>query len=403
MKRLKIKFEDAVLRERYRLLSEQIPLLYSIVLLSLVPLAISFYEKAPFAYVVLAPIVVSAFVISRAIYWLKAQKKVDSQPIAIMRRDMRRTTIIGPLMAFALTVLGIVIVEPLHPYDQAVGIVTIWISVIASAFCLFALPAAAYSVIAASAVPILAAFFYTGKPMLMLAATLISTVACMMIFMLRKNYGTFSEIICSRAQISEARRLAEMAHQEAARLANSDFLTGLSNRRHFMMNLSRRLESERSAVPFAIAMIDLNGFKPVNDTYGHAMGDEVLKQVGARLGRLMEARGQAARFGGDEFGLLIEGVTTEREAMVFCHEVRDCFNTPFELPVGMITIGAGCGVALHSHSPNNATRLMECADIALYRCKGPNRQLGAVYQQEEPPPDPPSPHGLNNTTINRAA
>ena len=108
----------------------------------------------------------------------------------------------------------------------------------------------------------------------------------------------------------------------------TDHLTGLPNRRCFQSLLADRIRTAtETGEPFALGLIDLDDFKPINDIYGHPAGDEVLRQVADRLAKAMDGRGSAARMGGDEFAILCNGIGARDEAIALGDEIQAIFAT----------------------------------------------------------------------------
>lgn len=149
------------------------------------------------------------------------------------------------------------------------------------------------------------------------------------------------------------------------RRANHDQLTGLSNRSWFATAVEHD-RSERSALSSALFLIDLDGFKAVNDTWGHGAGDTVLAEVGTRLEQLLRDRAIPARFGGDEFAMWVSDCT-ETEAILLAERIVSVVSEPVPGELGL-TVGASVGwVVVTDDSPLNA--LLSRADIALYAVK----------------------------------
>jgi len=157
------------------------------------------------------------------------------------------------------------------------------------------------------------------------------------------------------------------AEQHATMLALQDPLTGLPNRRRFVEALAAvaRQRDGRDAV----IILDLDGFKPVNDVYGHASGDEALRTVAQRLKSLGDPRILAARLGGDEFALIVRNIIALSEAERIAERVIAAIEIP--IPVGGVEhhVEASLGVAEVDRSSDVAEEYMRRADIALYRAK----------------------------------
>ncbi|GJE42782.1 EAL domain-containing protein [Methylobacterium soli] len=168
---------------------------------------------------------------------------------------------------------------------------------------------------------------------------------------------------------------------ENLRLANSDLLTNLPNRRSFFTHLDSALaESEGRALH--VALIDLDGFKPVNDTYGHPAGDAVLCEIGRRLGSLAGPHCLVSRLGGDEFGIVLTGLDAEDGVAEFGRAVCAAVARPIVLAHGVVQVGCCVGLAGLGESGRNWARLIEHADYALYHAKAQFRGSAVVFSRE---------------------
>jgi len=168
--------------------------------------------------------------------------------------------------------------------------------------------------------------------------------------------------------VTEIRRLQD----DLATLALRDPLTGLANRRLFDILLSSALARvQRSATPLVVTYVDLDDFKAVNDTYGHAAGDAVLVETARRLRATVRGADIVARLGGDEFVVAQEGDLSSRETTT--GRIAESLQPPYELPDGTwVTCSASLGVADSSAHPVG-TSLLAAADAAMYEAKRARR------------------------------
>ncbi|MFH2134619.1 MAG: diguanylate cyclase [Pseudomonadota bacterium] len=153
-------------------------------------------------------------------------------------------------------------------------------------------------------------------------------------------------------------------------LASHDSLTGLPNRRMFLDRLEHALErAKRQNEQLLLLFIDLDNFKTINDTHGHAAGDEVLKAVAKRLRALLRASDTAARLGGDEFIILFEGEWTEDLIAQMVHKVRTSLAMPIPYRDIELLSGGSIGVSRFPQDGSTASTLIAAADQAMYNCK----------------------------------
>jgi diguanylate cyclase (GGDEF)-like protein len=157
---------------------------------------------------------------------------------------------------------------------------------------------------------------------------------------------------------------------ELQRLAHYDGLTGLPNRTLFYETLTRMLDDATvNGGTVAVMCIDLDLFKNVNDTYGHACGDELLRQFSNRLVASVRYRDTAGRLGGDEFSLTVQLTAGQEGAMAVADAIREALCTPFDLNGILVSVTASIGIAVHPFDATNPDVLVKFADAAMYRAK----------------------------------
>lgn len=178
-----------------------------------------------------------------------------------------------------------------------------------------------------------------------------------------------------------ARRAAE---DELARRAMHDGLTGLPNRDLLLDRLGVALaRAERGRPGLAVMFLDLDGFKRVNDEFGHYAGDAVLIEVAARFGGSLRPSDTLARHGGDEFVVLCEDVRTLQDAVGTADRLARCLDEPMALPDGTIVhVGVSIGVTLADDLVRNGEQLIRDADTAMYRAKQGGRGGVAISDAE---------------------
>lgn len=152
--------------------------------------------------------------------------------------------------------------------------------------------------------------------------------------------------------------------------AGFDSLTGLADRGRLMDRLTRLVqEIQSSGQRFAVLFLDLDGFKEVNDSHGHLVGDEVLQEVGRRLTNCVRAADVVARFGGDEFVVLLERAASHVEIAPVLRRLEAAFERPIAIPQGSVKLGVSVGVALAGVDGATAEELVSAADRAMYAAK----------------------------------
>ncbi|BDT57708.1 hypothetical protein MasN3_12020 [Massilia varians] len=185
-----------------------------------------------------------------------------------------------------------------------------------------------------------------------------------------------------RSLSAAARRNNELAKRLAME-ASHDVLTGLPNRRYFE-RWARRLmaRSQRSGKPFTLLAIDLDRFKDVNDTHGHAAGDEVLKEVARRFQSALRSGEFLARVGGDEFLVLIDGEFSRNEVTSLGRRLIDCLYPSLRAGLADNAVGASIGAAAFPLNGADLESVMQAADDALYASKHGGRGMLSFARAE---------------------
>lgn len=155
------------------------------------------------------------------------------------------------------------------------------------------------------------------------------------------------------------------AKQRLEHLAHCDTLTSLPNRNA----LQQRLAAEISMGSCALMLLDLDGFKYVNDTLGHSVGDKLLTAVASRLTEVIGGSGFVARLGGDEFAILVSSCADPLMLDTLANEIFQSFQHPFEASDQSIYVGTSIGIALSPNDASDVEQLLSCADLALYSAK----------------------------------
>lgn len=183
--------------------------------------------------------------------------------------------------------------------------------------------------------------------------------------------------VISLSDITE-RHLSEQEHR---RLALHDPLTELPNRRLFRDRLDQAIAvADRNKTRCAVLYMDLNDFKAVNDTYGHALGDLVLAEVARRLKRCMRRSDTLARIGGDEFVAVIPDVDGNGQVATVSSKIQSAMSQPFEFDGTAVQLGVSIGVAVYPDHGEDAKTVLVRADAAMYQGKGDKNRLFVLYE-----------------------
>jgi diguanylate cyclase (GGDEF)-like protein len=182
--------------------------------------------------------------------------------------------------------------------------------------------------------------------------------------------GTFQDIT-ERRQAQE--KITQMAYHDA--------LTGLPNRVLFSDRLGIALaQARRNQKNVAVTMLDLDNFKDINDTLGHDVGDLILKAAAERLSAALRKSDTVARFGGDEFVLILPDLNGIEAAIQVAQKIVDSFNKPFLIDTHQLIVTTSIGIAVYARDGTDEGTLVKNADIAMYQAKQMGRARYQIYQ-----------------------
>jgi diguanylate cyclase (GGDEF)-like protein/PAS domain S-box-containing protein len=168
--------------------------------------------------------------------------------------------------------------------------------------------------------------------------------------------------------------------QQLSHMARHDQMTGLANRALLSEHLKKALvRAERTHKKVGVIYCDLNDFKPINDKYGHAAGDIILKTFARHLGEVIRESDTAARMGGDEFTIMADGLADRAECYKIIDRLLESLQVPVELDDLKHVITSSIGVAFYPDDAQDADRLITCADAAMYKAKKDKSMKYAVY------------------------
>ncbi len=199
--------------------------------------------------------------------------------------------------------------------------------------------------------------------------------------------GASRGMILRLQDVTEREREGRKLRSEVSRfdqLAHEDPLTGLANRRLFERRLGEATrEARERGTTVAVLFIDLDGFKAINDTDGHEVGDQVLKAIGERLTKQVRRSDTVARFGGDEFAVMIVGCPDLELLLRIGRKLLVAISAPLPADITRFGVGASVGAALYPAHAATDSELLRVADAAMYRVKHSGK--GAIRLADEPP------------------
>lgn len=347
-----------LLLAQYKAFSKQIPLMYCILLANTWSLSYDFIGTAPDWLSVYAPVLLSVICIIRLVNWLRVRDRMPTADDAC--KALNRTNRLASIIAIIFASWSIALFPYGSEYGQAHVAFYMAITVIGVIFCLMHLRPAAFTVALIVNTIFIGFFGLSNVPTFVATAINVFAVSVAMLVILMVYYRDFTEMVAARV--------------ENFRLANVDVLTNLPNRRHFFTQLkSDFVKAKADSVRLTVGLLDLDGFKPINDLYGHAAGDELLNLVGKRLKDVCEDKAYVARLGGDEFAFILAS-TCNDAALELGEEVCAAIREPYELEGMIIEVSATIGFAAYPDLQlSSETDLFERADYALYQGKRSGR------------------------------
>jgi diguanylate cyclase (GGDEF)-like protein len=354
--------------------SRQVPLLYFILSVNSIALASTHFGVAPISLTVVFPGILVGACALRCLIWLRRYgRTVEPEQAA---RTLRATVMLGGVLGVAFLAWAL----SLFPYGDASRhghiLFFVGITVVSCIFCLMHVRPAALTLTGTVIAPFVVFLLASGEMVQIAIGMNLLLVTVAMIYIL---------IICSRqfaAMVNgevETRRLGN----ENFRLANVDSLTDLPNRRQFFHRLSLLAkQASTEGRRFAVGVLDLDGFKAVNDLYGHGVGDRVLQEAGQRLLAFADGSQFMARLGGDEFGIIVDADLDAEAVIAVGEKVCSAFDAPFSVAGIVAKIGGSVGFALAPDAGMTAELLYERADYALYHAKAKYRGQPVIFSRE---------------------
>ncbi|XAZ24008.1 EAL domain-containing protein [Sinorhizobium sp. B11] len=358
---------------QFKALSSQIPILYVLLVINALAVAITHIRSAPLWLSLYIPVGLSIVCVFRLCWW-EISGKENVTPERALR--LMKITLAG---AVILTIGFGGWAIALYRYGDASqqGQIAYFLVVtgISCVFCLMHLPLAAAITTVITFTAMIVTFLFSGNPVFV--ATAVSGLFLVLPFLrvINSYFQNFAHLVRLAEELKQKQAEAEELNRVNSRNALQDQLTGLANRRSFFLSLEQMLLKDPAAPP-VIGIVDLDGFKPVNDVFGHAAGDVVLKETARRFVSLLGDQGIVSRLGGDEFGIIFPADMTLRAisdlGLALCAAVRE----PYDIPDGSVRVSGSCGIVYPEAGEYTAEDLYEKADFALYQVK--SKRVGGV-------------------------
>ena len=367
--------QPELLKAQYRALSQQLPMMYLILMTSTWAVAVTHMPYAPGWLTIAVPSLMTAISALRISLWAKARHIEPTADKA--RRALQQTSRLSVVIALGFTWWALMLYPYGDGYTKSHLAFYMAITVISCIFCLMHVRPAAIIVTAIVDSAFVGFFAMTGQPTLIATAINVALVSIGMLVILMINYRNFTRMV-------DAQIRTEALSNENLRLANLDSLTDLPNRRAFFAYLENAFDTARSSgSQLAVGMLDLDGFKPVNDLYGHAAGDKLLIEVGQRLTVLCGPKNiHLSRLGGDEFALVVSDFAPDFDLVAFGEQLCTALRAPFHLTEATVQISGSTGFAVYPTTASSPEELFDRADYALYHGKRTARGNAILFSSD---------------------
>lgn len=352
-------------------LSNQVPLLYGILIINTSFVSLSHFPVAPLYLSTYIPGILILCCAIRLLIW--SRRRGETPDAGTARKHIHQMR----LLAFGLSVVFSLWGIALYQYGTASTrthvLFYLGFTCIGCLLCLLQSPAAVLAVVAASVPPMMILLLPSGDTVLVLVAANYVLALSAIIFVIRRHALDFVSLVDSKvALVAHQAELLELS-DENLRLANLDSLTGLANRRMFFSSLKQAVFAE-SPRGFAVGILDLDGFKGVNDAYGHGLGDQLLVCAADRLRLACEGTFIAHRLGGDEFALLSTRPMDEAEIQAAGRRICDALLPPQRIGDTIVQMSGTLGFSRFPETSTDPQELFDRADYALYHAKKSGRR-----------------------------
>jgi diguanylate cyclase (GGDEF)-like protein len=348
-------------------LRRQVPLLYGLLLINSLAVAITHRNHAPLTLTLSVPAILFTITAGRMIHWFAGSRK-GPPGHEEARRQLRAMALMAGPVSIAYSAWSLALSPYGGAFEQAHLALYISTTVIGCIFCLAVLPQAALLVAVAVLPAFLIMCFMREHLVFVTIGINVTLVLAVLLRVLLNSSETFRQQVRSGTILSAQHEELQRLNEDNRRLALTDSLTALPNRRKFYADLDD-LTQDADGTPFAVGVLDLDRFKPINDTYGHQIGDRLLVAIAERLRETASPAFRVYRLGGDEFGLIDFDVDGFEQA---CERLLQQIHAPLQIGEIVISVGGSLGIAAYPVAGTTASDLFDRADYALYHAKHAN-------------------------------
>ncbi|MFT4065871.1 putative bifunctional diguanylate cyclase/phosphodiesterase [Paraburkholderia sp.] len=373
--------DPELVRAQLQAFGRQIPLLYFILLVNTAAVSVTHVDSAPLWLSVYMPAALGILCLMRCAHWWRIRHRVLTHEKAMP--ELRKITWLVGLFGVAFSSWSVL----LFPYGTAFeqGQVAFYMAttLVGCVFCMIHLRVPALLLLGIVTVSFSVFLVFTGRTVFIAIAIDMTLVGVALAVIIQLYCRTFADAVHAQRELQASQDNTQRLSDDNYRLANIDSLTGLPNRRSFFASL-RALADQTLATGggFNVGLIDLDGFKQVNDIYGHASGDLVLQEVGTRLLSLGESGLTSARLGGDEFGVLVRHRLSNEALVELGQRICDALSQPYLVADNVADLSGTIGWAAFPDAGSTVAQVFERADAALYVGKENRRGRPVIFSAE---------------------
>ncbi|NIF52184.1 MULTISPECIES: EAL domain-containing protein [Burkholderiaceae] len=373
--------DPEIVRAQLQAFSRQIPLLYFILLVNTASVAITHLDSAPAPVSIYMPAALGLMCIARCVRWWRVRHRALTPEQAVA--EMHSLTWLVGLFGVAFCAWSLLLFPYGTAFERAQVAFYMATTLVGCVFCLIHLRVPALLLLCIVILSFAVFFVLTGYPVFMAMAVDMTLVGVALALVIQRYWRTFADAVHAQRELQASQQNTQRLSDDNFRLANIDSLTDLPNRRSFFASL-REMSEQAFATggSFNVGLIDLDGFKQVNDIYGHSSGDLVLQEVGARLLALDEPGLLFARLGGDEFGVLVQYKLSNDTLIELGQRICDTLSQPYQVADNVAELSGTIGWAAFPEAGSTVAQVFERADAALYVGKENRRGMPVIFSTE---------------------
>ena len=372
---------DSVTTAQCRAFARKMPSFLGALAVTLLAASYGFHGAAPVILTTVVPAGAAVLALARAVWWYNRRNDRPSEETA--KRHLRRATIVQVVLSLGLGIWTIAMSAYVTSDVQQALILMYTTCLMCSFYCLMHLRGAVVIVSILAMAPLIGLLLWQGQTLSYVVALNLAAVFGSVIVATLFYNADFTRLALMNIELKGQKERVQTLSNENLRLANLDMLTGLANRRRLFDELESIAAAHRNGGrPVTLGIVDLDGFKPINDTLGHSLGDHVLREIADRLSEHFGDEIAVYRLGGDEFAIIVREDLDDARLVELGDRTIAVARLPIHVGSLVTSVGCSVGFARMDTSGLSATMLYERADFALYHAKRSGRGRTVLFSKE---------------------